>query len=98
MGCIIFAIGFFLPRTAIVLLVLFSDYIGRAWQNDIWPFLGFCFMPYTTLAYAWGINSTGKIEGLQLAAVIFAALLDLGVIGGGKKLKDSGRRNVRIRA
>lgn len=70
------------PRFAIVLVVLFSDYIGRAFDSMIWPFLGFLFMPLTTLAYAWAINSRGSVEGLQLAVVVIAVLMDLGLIGG----------------
>jgi hypothetical protein len=70
------------PRFAIVLVVLLSDYIGRAYENLLWPLLGFLFMPLTTLAYAWAINSRGSLEGLQLVIVIIAVLMDLGVIGG----------------
>ncbi|MCK6476047.1 MAG: hypothetical protein L6Q35_04365 [Phycisphaerales bacterium] len=92
MPCLLAILAFFLPRTVIVLLVIFSDYIGRAWQNDIWPFLGFFFMPYTTLAYAWAMNSTGKVEGIQLITVILAVLLDLGSIG------SSGSQAIRRRA
>jgi hypothetical protein len=70
------------PRFAIVLVVLFSDYIGQAYQTLIWPFLGFVFMPLTTLAYAWAINSRGSVEGFQLVVVVIAVLMDLGLIGG----------------
>ena len=70
------------PRFAIVLVVLFSDYIGRAYESVLWPFLGFLFLPLTTLAYAWAINSRGSVEGLQLVVVIIAVLIDLGIVGG----------------
>jgi hypothetical protein len=70
------------PRFAIVLVVLFSDYLGRAYENLLWPFLGFLFMPLTTLAYAWAINSRGSVEGVQLVVVVIAVLMDLGLIGG----------------
>ena len=70
------------PRFAIVLVVVFSDYIGRAYESVLWPFLGFLFLPLTTLAYAWAINSHGSVEGLQLAVVVIAALIDLGLVGG----------------
>ena len=98
MPCLLVAIALFLPRAAIVLLVIFSDYIGRAYHGIIWPLLGFFRMPYTTLTYAWAINSTGKVEGLHLVVLVIAVLADLGVIGGGgKRFSDSGRRNVRVR-
>ena len=70
------------PRFAIVLVMIFSDYIGRAFEAMVWPFLGFLFMPLTTLAYAWAINSRGSLEGFQLAIVVIAILVDLGLIGG----------------
>lgn len=70
------------PRFVIVLVVLFSDYIGRAYDAVVWPFLGFLFMPLTTLAYAWAINSRGSVEGVQLVVVVVAILMDLGLIGG----------------
>jgi hypothetical protein len=70
------------PRFAIVLVVLLSDYIGRAYETLLWPFLGFLFMPLTTLAYAWAINSRGSVAGVQLVVVIVAVLMDLGLIGG----------------
>jgi len=70
------------PRFAIVLVVVFSDYIGRAYESVLWPFLGFLFLPLTTLAYAWAINSRGSVEGLQLVVVVIAVLIDLGVVGG----------------
>jgi hypothetical protein len=70
------------PRFAIALVVLFSDYIGRAYETVLWPFLGFLFMPLTTLAYAWAINSNGSVAGVHLVVVVIAVLMDLGIVGG----------------
>ena len=70
------------PRFAIVLVVVFSDYVGRAYDTVLWPFLGFLFLPLTTLAYAWAINSHGSVEGLYLVVVVIAVLMDLGLVGG----------------
>jgi hypothetical protein len=70
------------PRFAIVLVVLFSDYIGRAYQTGLWPFIGFLFMPLTTLAYAWAINTHESVEGVYLVVVVIAVLMDLGIVGG----------------
>jgi hypothetical protein len=83
MPCLAVLVAFFFPRVVIALLVLFSDYIGRAYQNDLWALLGFFFMPYTTLAYAWAINSHGSVQGFPLVVVIVAVLCDLGTHGGG---------------
>jgi hypothetical protein len=81
------------PRFAIVLVVLFSDYIGRAYETFVWPFLGFLFMPLTTLAYAWAINSRGSVAGLQLVVVVIAVLMDLGVIGGSAASRKRARND-----
>ncbi len=51
-------------------------------DHDLAP-LGFFFLPLTTLAYAWAINSHGSVSGLPLAVVILAVLIDLGIIGSG---------------
>jgi hypothetical protein len=73
----------FTPRLAIVLVVIFSNYIGYAYDSFLWPFLGFLFMPMTTLAYAWAVNSHGTVTGIYLVVVVIAVLLDLGLVGGG---------------
>ena len=82
MSCLVGCLALSAPRVAIVLVVIFSDYIGRAYETFYWPFLGFLLMPLTTLAYAWAINSRGSVDGLYLAVVVVAVLLDLGLVGG----------------
>lgn len=72
------------PRVVIVLLVIFTDYIGRAFDGFLWPLLGFVFLPTTTLAWAWAQNTRGEIAGVHLAVVVLGVLLDLGVIGSGR--------------
>ncbi len=81
--CLLLALAFFGPRLIIVLLALFSDYFSQAYTGLIIPILGFIFLPFTTLAYAWAINTRGEVAGLQLIVVVIAVLLDLGVLGGG---------------
>jgi hypothetical protein len=83
MHCLVGCIALGAPRLAIVLVVIFSDYIGRAYQTLLWPLVGFLFMPLTTLAYAWAINSRGSVAGLHLVVVVVAVLMDLGLVGGG---------------
>ena len=70
------------PRFAILVVVFFSNYIGRAYETILWPFIGFLVMPLTTLAYAWAINSRGSVAGIHLVVVVIAVLMDLGVVGG----------------
>ncbi len=82
MPCLIALFALFFPRVTIVLVVIFSDYIGQACQTVIWPLLGFFFMPLTTLTYAWAINANGSVSGVYLFFIIVAALIDLGTNGG----------------
>ncbi|MEM7136762.1 MAG: hypothetical protein AAF500_09310 [Myxococcota bacterium] len=83
LGCLALAT----PRFVILLVVLFSDYIGDAYQTTLWPLLGFFFMPLTTLAYAFAINSQGTVEGMYLVVVVVAVLLDLGLVGAGSRAR-----------
>jgi uncharacterized oligopeptide transporter (OPT) family protein len=50
---------------------------------------GFLFLPITTLVYAWMMNSHVALEGINLVALIIAALLDLGLVGGGVRSRRS---------
>ena len=91
MPCLVGCLALSAPRFAIVLVVLFSDYIRRAFETGFWPFIGFLVMPLTTLAYAWAINSRGSVEGVHLVVVVLAALIDLGLIGGSASRRRSAR-------
>lgn len=82
MHCLVGCLALATPRLAIVLVVIFSNFIGRAYETIFWPFLGFLFMPLTTLTYAWAINTRGSVVGLHLAVVVVAVLIDLGLVGG----------------
>jgi hypothetical protein len=93
MPCLVGCLALAFPRIALILVVIFSDYIGNAYQTTIWPLLGFLFMPLTTLAYAFAINSNGSVSGLYLVVVVIAVLMDLASLGGG----ESGRRYYVVR-
>jgi hypothetical protein len=84
MPCILTIIALAFPRIVLFLVFLLSNYLGRAYQTVLWPFLGFFLMPLTTLAYAWAINSAGSVQGIYLVAVVIAVLIDLGLIGSGE--------------
>ncbi len=87
MPCLVGCIALAAPRMAIVMVVLLSNYIGRAYETNLWPFLGFLFMPLTTLSYAWAMNSRGSVAGAHLAVVVLAVLMDLGLVGGSAKAR-----------
>lgn len=83
MPCLLALLALIFPRVVIVLVVIFSDYIGRAYGPTLWPLLGFFLLPLTTLAYAYAINSNGSVSGFYLVVVVLAVLIDLGMVGGG---------------
>lgn len=86
MPCIIILLVLGLPRVALLLTWMFSTYIDRAYaDHTIWAFLGLIFAPLTTLTWAWARNTYGAVEGIGLAAVIVAALLDFGLIGASRR-------------
>jgi hypothetical protein len=95
MPCFLGCLALFFPRLAIVLVWLFSNYLGRAYETVLWPLLGFFFLPLTTLAYAWAVNWNGSVTGIYLVVVVLAVLIDLGLLGGGA---DSGRRKYAARS
>jgi hypothetical protein len=78
MSCLLLAIGLFLPRVAIVLLWLFSDWIGRAFDGWVIPLLGFLLMPYTTLWYAFvrGGGGTAEWGFWQILLLVLALMMD----------------------
>jgi hypothetical protein len=94
MPCLVALIALFLPRLVIALLAFFTTYMSTAYQTFIWPLLGFLFMPYTTLAYAWAINSNGSVNGIYLVVVVIAVLVDLGSTGGSTRVRRT--RVVRV--
>jgi hypothetical protein len=85
MPCLLVLIGIFFPRLVIALLFLFTTWLSEAYAGvaNIWPVLGFLFMPFTTLAYALAMHGAGAVEGLYLILLIVAVLMDIGALGGG---------------
>jgi len=84
MGCLVVLVAIAVPRFVMVVLWLFSDYLDRAYDSWLWPLLGFFLLPTTTLAYAIAQNSFHGLKGGGLALVVLGALVDFGVIGGGR--------------
>jgi hypothetical protein len=91
MPCLLIIVALLLPRMAMFLIWLFSDWFSRAYETAIWPLLGFFFMPYTTLAYmAAMLNNNHQINGGWLVLLIVAVVVDLGHNGGAAR-RGSGR-------
>ena len=87
MCCFLAMIALFLPRLAIFLSFLVSNYIPRAFDSWVIPLLGFFFMPYSTLAYAIAMNEGHGLHGLWMVIFILGVLADFGVIGGSARAR-----------
>ncbi|HEX8877458.1 MAG TPA: hypothetical protein VF777_11975 [Phycisphaerales bacterium] len=77
MGPLSIILGIFFPRLVLACLWLFTTVPDRAFQGVVFPLLGFFFLPYTTLAYAFAMVTNGGVSGFYLALVIVAAVFDL---------------------
>jgi UDP-N-acetylmuramyl pentapeptide phosphotransferase/UDP-N-acetylglucosamine-1-phosphate transferase len=87
MPCLIVLIALAMPRLAIVLLYLFTTFFNRAYDSILFVLLGFLFLPFTTIAYAWAINVHHTVDGLYLVVVVVAVLADLGFLGSGEAVR-----------
>lgn len=85
MPCLLTLVILAFPRLALILLWLFSNYLDRAYHGLLIPLLGFIFLPITTIAYAWMMNSHLPIAGVNLVILIVAVLLDVGSHTGGAR-------------
>lgn len=84
MPCLFLIVIMLFPRVALALLWLFTHYLDRAFHNTILLLiLGFLFLPFTTLVYAWMVNSGLPVAGINLLFLLLAVLADLGTIGHG---------------
>lgn len=83
MPCLLLILFLAFPRVALVLLFLFSNYLQHAYHGLLVPFVGFLFLPLTTLAYAWMSNTGRPTEGINLLILIIAVVIDLSSLGGG---------------
>jgi hypothetical protein len=84
MPCLVVIIVLAFPRIVLAFLFLTSTYLNRAYHNLLIPAIGFIFLPLTTLAYAWMLNSNMPLEGINLLILLIAVVVDLGGIGGGE--------------
>ena len=89
MPCLVGCIAVAFPRLACFLVWFFGgSYFSRAFDGWLVPLLGFIFLPLTTLAFAFGMNTLGdpnEMEPLGWLLVLIALAADLGLLGGGAR-------------
>jgi len=84
MPCLFLLVVLAFPRVVLLVLYFLTDYLQRAYHDLLLLVLGFIFLPITTLAYAWIVNSHRPIEGVNLLILVVAVLIDAGGLGGGE--------------
>lgn len=85
MPCLLVLVILFFPRVVLVLMYLFTDYLGRAFHHGLLvPLLGFIFLPITTIVYAWEINNALPLAGINLVWLLLAVIIDVSGWGGGR--------------
>jgi len=92
MGCVVAGFGMLLPR-----LIILASWIndpnlwGSTFSSQLWPILGFLFLPWTTFFYV--LFAAGGFDAFRILVMIVAVAGDLGTWGGGvfgtKKATDS---------
>ncbi len=84
MPCLFLIVILAFPRVVLALMFFFSTYLERAYHGLLLPILGFVFLPLTTIAYAWMVNTHQPLEGVNLLLLIIAVVVDVGGLGGGE--------------
>ncbi len=85
MCCVLVLLAFLGPRLVLFLLWLLTNYLSRAFDAFLLPFLGFLFLPWPTIAWAIAQNEFGGLSGVGLLIVVLGLLADIGVLGGGAR-------------
>ncbi len=78
MPCFVALFALVSPRLALFFILLFSDWVGRAFDGWIVPVLGFFLLPWTTLAFVvmYEIDPPG-VDGFDWFIVVLAFFVDL---------------------
>ncbi|HRK35200.1 MAG TPA: hypothetical protein PLJ47_11455, partial [Candidatus Hydrogenedentes bacterium] len=84
--CLLILLAMFVPRFTLVIMWL-TAYTSSAFETRLWPLLGFILMPYTTCAYAIGMNANGGFTGWSLVLLVVAIIFDLGSHGGSVEVR-----------
>jgi hypothetical protein len=84
MPCLLLILVLAFPRIVLLLLLLLTNYLERAYHGVILPVIGLLFLPLTTLAYAWMVNNGQPTAGVNLLILLIAVVIDLGGLGGGE--------------
>lgn len=77
-GCLLALMAMISPRLAVFLLWLFTDRMSVAFDSFWIGFVGFLFLPWTTLAWAVVYAPVRGVTGFGWFLVILAFVVDVG--------------------
>lgn len=92
--CIVVLIGAFAPRFALFLTWIFSDRISQAIDSWLLSFVGFLFLPFTTLFYVVAWAPVSHVSGFGWIFVFFGFMLDMGNYGSSSAYNSKRRQSV----
>jgi hypothetical protein len=87
MGCLVLLTAAISPRLALFLVWVFTDFVDRAYDSFIVPFLGLLFLPWTTLIYSLAYAPRVGVTGWGWFFVLIGLLSDI------SSYAESARRN-----
>ena len=83
MPCAFLLVSLLLPRVALVLMWFFTTYLKDPFHGGLrLPVIGFIFLPFTTIVYAWEFNNDMPRAGINLVWLAIAVIVDLVGLGG----------------
>lgn len=89
MPCLVALFALISPRLALFFILVFSDWVGRAFDGGwILPILGFFLLPWTTLGFVvmYEVDTPG-VHGFEWFIVVLAFLVDIGTYARSGDLK-----------
>ena len=89
MPCLVFLLALVAPRVVSVVLWLFTTFFVRAYgPNPLLLLLGIVLLPFTTLSYAFLVNTEGGVHStFAIVLMILAVIGDLSALAGGRRYR-----------
>jgi hypothetical protein len=88
-GCFVAILAMLSPRLAIFALWGFTDRMSIAFDSFWWPFIGFFFLPWTTLAWAVAYAPVRGVTGFGWFIVGLGFVVDISThIGSAQALRE----------